>query len=129
MEERKTSHFDPIGMFTGLVEAVCEVKGLSLSGAKGGSLTVDLGSLAKDCREGDSIAVSGVCLTVTRLAGSVATFGVSPETLARSTLSKVRTGSKVNIERAMPANGRFGGHLVQGHVDGTARIAAITGNG
>lgn len=108
-------------MFTGLIEAVCEIKGV----ASDGSLTVDLGDLVEDCRLGDSIAVDGVCLTVTRLAGSMATFGLSRETLAKSTLAGLKVRSKVNIERAMKATDRFGGHFVQGHVDGIATIAAI----
>jgi len=108
-------------MFTGLIEAVCEIKAV----AAGASLTVDLGPLVEDCRLGDSIAVNGVCLTVTRLAGSLATFGLSAETLAKSTLSGLRARSKVNIERAMKATDRFGGHFVQGHVDGIATITAI----
>jgi riboflavin synthase len=113
-------------MFTGLIEAVCEVKGASLADAsKGGSLAVDLGGLAQDCRPGDSVAVNGVCLTIVRLEGTSAVFGVSPETLARSTLATIKPQSKVNIERAMQTNARFGGHFVQGHVDGTVRIASI----
>ncbi len=113
-------------MFTGLIEAVCDVKSVSPgSGAGGGSLVVDLGDLARDCRLGDSVAVSGVCLTVTRLQGTVATFGLSPETLERSSLANLRPGGKVNIERAMKATDRFGGHIVQGHVDGVGVIRAI----
>ncbi len=108
-------------MFTGLIEAVCEVKSAAVAGA----LTVDLGSLVEDCRLGDSIAVNGVCLTVTRLAGSMATFGLSAETLAKSTLATLRPPAKVNIERAMKATDRFGGHFVQGHVDGIATISAV----
>lgn len=113
-------------MFTGLIEAVCDVKSVSPgSGAGGGVLVVDLGDLARDCRLGDSIAVSGVCLTVTRLQGAVATFGLSPETLEKSSLATLRPGAKVNIERAMKATDRFGGHIVQGHVDGVGTIRAV----
>jgi riboflavin synthase len=113
-------------MFTGLVEAVCEVKSLSLKDtSRGGALAVDLGRLAEDCRQGDSVAINGVCLTVTQLSGSVAIFALSPETLAVSTLGRLKPKSKVNIERAMQASDRFGGHFVQGHVDGTARIVSI----
>lgn len=113
-------------MFTGLIEAVCEVKGFSLIDAsKGATLTVDLGRLAEDCHPGDSIAVNGVCLTVARLEATMAVFGLSPETLARSTLAMVKPQSRVNIERAMQASDRFGGHFVQGHVDGTGRITSI----
>lgn len=113
-------------MFTGLIEGVCQVKSVSLGSASGGSaLVVDLGDLAGDCRLGDSIAINGACLTVTKLAGSVATFGLSSETLAKSTLVGLKPLSKVNVERAMQATDRFGGHIVQGHVDGTGRVRAI----
>ncbi len=112
-------------MFTGLIEAVCEVKSVSPGTGSGGALVVDLGGLAEDCRTGDSIAVSGVCLTVTRLQGTVATFGLSPETLAKSTLALLRPPAKVNIERAMKATDRFGGHIVQGHVDGIGTIGVV----
>lgn len=113
-------------MFTGLIEAVCDVKAVALTGgSEGGSLAVDLGGLAQECRLGDSIAVSGVCLTVTRLQGSTATFAVSPETLAKSALASLRPASKVNIERAMKASDRFGGHIVQGHVDGVGTVRSV----
>jgi riboflavin synthase len=112
-------------MFTGLIEAVCEVKSVSPGTASGGALVVDLGELAPECRTGDSVAVSGVCLTVTHLMGTAATFGLSPETLERSTLGMLRPSSKVNIERAMRPTDRLGGHLVQGHVDGIGTIKAV----
>jgi riboflavin synthase len=113
-------------MFTGLIESVCEVRGFSLTDAsRGGSLIVDLGRLAEGCRPGDSIAINGVCLTVSRLEAATAVFGLSPETLTRSTLAKLKPQSKVNVERAMLASDRFGGHFVQGHVDGTGRITSI----
>ena len=113
-------------MFTGLIEGVCEVRAVSASGGSGGGgLVVDLGSLAEDCKLGDSIAINGACLTVTRLEGAVATFGLSQETLAKSTLGRLRPSSKVNVERAMKATDRFGGHIVQGHVDGVGTIRAV----
>jgi len=112
-------------MFTGLIEAVCDVKSVSPGIASSGSLVVDLGELAQDCTTGDSIAVSGVCLTVTRLQGTIATFGLSPETLERSTLRMLRPSSKVNIERAMRPTDRLGGHIVQGHVDGIGTVKAV----
>lgn len=108
-------------MFTGLIERVCDVKSV----ASAGGLAVDLGPLVEDCRLGDSVAVNGACLTVTRLAGPVATFGLSAETLAKSTLAGLHPPAKVNIERAMKATDRFGGHFVQGHVDGIAIISAV----
>jgi len=109
-------------MFTGLIESVCEVRSLS---ASGGALVVDLGSLVDDCRLGDSIAINGACLTVTHLAGTVATFGLSSETLETSTLSRFKPRALVNVERAMKATDRFGGHIVQGHVDGVGTVKAI----
>ena len=112
-------------MFTGLIEAVCDVKSISPGTASGGSLVVDLGGLAPECRTGESIGVSGVCLTVTRLAGTTAAFGLSPETLERSTLGRLRPSSQVNIERAMRPTDRLGGHIVQGHVDGIGTIKAV----
>jgi riboflavin synthase len=114
-------------MFTGLIEGICRVQSVSAGGASGGgSLVVDLGELAQDCRPGDSIAINGVCLTITRLDGPAATFGMSPETMERSTLAAIRPPAEVNVERAMKATDRFGGHIVQGHVDGIGSIRAIS---
>jgi len=113
-------------MFTGLIEAVCDVKSVAPGGAAGGGmLVVELGGLAQDCRTGDSIAVNGVCLTVARLQGTTAAFGLSLETLERSSLATLRPPAKVNVERAMKACDRFGGHMVQGHVDGVGTIRAV----
>jgi riboflavin synthase len=92
-------------------------------------LTVDLGELADDSKIGDSIAVNGVCLTIARLEGGIATFELSGETLARSTLNKLKPSSQVNVERAIKAADRFGGHFVQGHIDGTATIKKIDKHG
>lgn len=117
-------------MFTGLIEAVCEVRAISPPGGSGGgALVMDLGGLAGDCELGDSVAINGACLTVTRVDGGVATFGLSQETLAKSTLARLRPLSKVNVERAMKATDRFGGHIVQGHVDGVGTIRAIKRQG
>jgi riboflavin synthase len=115
-------------MFTGLVETICMVKSVR-SGADSTVLAVDMGELAAECRTGDSIAVSGVCLTVAGIDGTAVSFDVSAETLAKSTLSGLRPASQVNIERAMKAADRFGGHFVQGHIDGTATVAAIHKHG
>ncbi len=113
-------------MFTGLIESVCQVRALSVGRAsEGGTLAVDLGALAEGVCLGDSIAINGACLTVTRLEGPLATFAMSPETLANSPLAALKPSSKVNVERAMLATDRFGGHLVQGHVDGVGTIRAI----
>ena len=115
-------------MFTGLIEQVCVVKSCRRS-ADSMELVIDLGELAGECKIGDSIAISGACLTVSRLAGSLATFDVSGETLAKSSLGKLAAGSKVNIELSMKIGDRFGGHIVQGHVDGVAKIKAIDTQG
>jgi len=115
-------------MFTGIIEAAGTVRAVRPGGG-GKVVTVDLGKAAQGVRPGDSVAVSGVCLTVSRLAGAAADFDVSGETLTKSTLSAVNTGAQVNLERAMAADGRFGGHIVLGHVDGTTRIAAIERQG
>ncbi len=111
-------------MFTGIVEQTGLLR--SIRPQPGGKrIEIDLGPLAQGVKLGDSIAVSGVCLTASALSGAVAAFDVSAETLARSTLGRLQTGAAVNLERAMPADGRFGGHFVQGHIDGLGRIAAI----
>ncbi len=115
-------------MFTGLIEALCRVDTVQRRGDSL-RLSIDLGPLAADCRRGDSIAVNGACLTIAELSGPLAVFDVSSETLAVSTLGKLTTASFVNIERALKADGRFGGHFVQGHIDGTARIEKINRQG
>jgi len=113
-------------MFTGLIEAICTVKSVSQrAGGDGLSLTIDLGKLASDSKIGDSIAINGTCLTLAWLEGNLAAFDVSGETLTKSNLSKLRPSSQVNIERAIKATDRFGGHIVQGHIDGMATIKAI----
>ncbi len=124
-------------MFTGLIGAVCTVKSALATGG-GMHLTIDLGQLAPasnkreqadESKIGDSIAVNGVCLTIAKLDGNLATFDVSGETLTKSTLGKLRPASQVNAELAMKATGRFGGHIVQGHIDGVATIRAIERKG
>jgi riboflavin synthase len=92
-------------------------------------LTIDLGTLAGDSKTGDSIAVNGACLTVAKLQGPLASFDVSAETLAKSTLGKLKPSSEVNIEKSLKASDRFGGHFVLGHVDGTATIDTIDKSG
>ena len=98
-------------MFTGLIEGVCVVKSARRSGDSL-RLSVDIGSPAGQSKVGDSIAVNGACLTITGINGTVADFDVSGETLAKSNLGELNVGSVVNIERAMKADGRFGGHFV-----------------
>ena len=96
---------------------------------KGGLVTIDLGELADETKIGDSIAIKGVCLTVGKLNGSLASLDLSGETLAKSNLGRLTAGSKVNVELAIKANERFGGHIVQGHIDGTGTIKAIDKRG
>ncbi len=115
-------------MFTGLVDAVCRIRSVQTKGG-GLFLSVDLGRLAEDTKVGDSIAINGVCLTASEVLGGCAGFDVSGETLAKSSLGSLRPGSEVNVERAIRADGRFGGHFVQGHIDGTGRIEAIERRG
>jgi riboflavin synthase len=109
-------------MFTGIVEELGTVEALAERGG-GWHLTVAGALVASDAREGDSIAVNGVCLTVTAQQGKALTFGLAPETLARTNLGALKAGDRVNLERSLPANGRIGGHFVQGHVDGTGVLA------
>ena len=115
-------------MFTGLIEAVCTIKSIRQAGG-GATLVVDLGDLGRDSKIGDSIAINGVCLTISELSVNIATFQLSAETLKKSALGRLKPGSPVNVERAMKATDRFGGHFVQGHIDGTATIKAIKRTG
>jgi riboflavin synthase len=115
-------------MFTGLIEKICVVNGIRRS-AESMVLTIDLGILANESKTGDSIAINGACLTIAKLQGGLASFDVSTETLAKSTLGKLKPSSEVNVERSLKANDRFGGHFVLGHVDGTATIDAIDKTG
>ncbi|MFB9376324.1 riboflavin synthase [Kineococcus gynurae] len=117
-------------MFTGIVEEIGEVVEVELIGdAQDGAarLTVRGPLVTSDATHGASIAVDGVCLTVTdQPAPDTFSVDVMAETLRRSSLRGVEAGRRVNLERAMAASGRFGGHVVQGHVDGTGTIAART---
>lgn len=116
-------------MFTGLIEAIGTVRQAQLRGGQM-NLEVNLGpSVSQGTRLGDSIAVNGVCLTVSELHGGCARFDISGESLSKTTLKHLTSGSKVNLERAISAQGRFGGHFVQGHIDGTGTIAAIRKQG
>lgn len=111
-------------MFTGLIETVMPVVS-STKTATGLRLCIELGELADDAKFGDSICVNGTCLTISSLKGKRADFDVMPETLAVSTIKNLKTSTLVNLERAMPADGRFGGHIVQGHIDGIGTIEKI----
>jgi riboflavin synthase len=111
-------------VFSGIVERLCEVR-QAQRGSEGMRLQIELGPLAEGVSVGDSIAVNGACLTVTGLGSGIAAFDVVSETLARTTLTDIRTGARVNIERPLRVGDRLHGHLVQGHVDGVGRIARI----
>ena len=111
-------------MFTGIVGYVGSVERVQ-RGARSAVLHIKARTVPEDLRLGDSVAVNGVCLTATGLTGHGFTADVMHETLDRSALAGLGPGSRVNLERAMAANGRFGGHIVAGHVDGVGTIAAI----
>ena len=111
-------------MFTGIVEEVGAIKNIK-RGQHSAALTIQAKTVLEETRIGDSIAVNGICLTVTRLFPDGFSADVMHETLNRSSLAGLSAGSIVNLERAMPANGRFGGHIVAGHVDGVGHIANI----
>ena len=111
-------------MFTGIVEEVGAIKNIK-RGQHSAVLTIQAKTVLEETRIGDSIAVNGICLTVTRLFPDGFSADVMHETLNRSSLAGLAAGSVVNLERAMPANGRFGGHIVAGHVDGVGHVANI----
>lgn len=111
-------------MFTGIVEEMGTIAGIQ-KGAKSAVLTIQAQKVFSDIHIGDSIALNGVCLTVTSFSGNTYTADVMNETLRRSSLGSLTIGSKVNLERAMAANGRFGGHIVSGHIDGTGTITKV----
>lgn len=114
-------------MFTGIIEETGKIESIrrhSLSA----SLTVSCRRIMEDIHIGDSIAVNGICLTVTSFSGTEFTVDVMPETIDKTSLKQLRNGSVVNLERAMAANGRFGGHIVSGHIDGTGTVLKIQEN-
>jgi riboflavin synthase len=111
-------------MFTGIVEEVGSVSRVQRSGS-GYELTIRAQTVLSGTKLGDSIAVNGVCLTVTGLTAVNFTVGLSPETRARTSLEHLREGKRVNLERALTPSSRMGGHFVQGHVDGVGTITAF----
>ncbi len=128
-------------MFTGLIEEVGEIievrssdSGTQLrpqvaSPRKGSVLQIAASGIAKKVRTGDSIAVNGCCLTLTSRRGNRLTFDLLEETIARTNLKKLRRSDQVNLERALPAEGRLGGHFVQGHIDCVSPIVAFDKKG
>jgi len=111
-------------MFTGLIQALATVKSADRLG-QAMRLTIELAELPDAVTTGDSIAVNGCCLTVTRLTGQAAAFDISPETIIKTNLGKLTRGKKVNIELALRPADRLGGHFVTGHIDGVAVITEI----
>lgn len=115
-------------MFTGLIEEIGSVRQV-VSGAEWGSISIACRDVLPGTKTGDSIAVNGVCLTVTSMGKDGFTADVMAETMRRSSLGALRQGAPVNLERAMPADGRFGGHIVAGHIDGTGVLTRKEKNG
>ncbi len=121
-------------MFTGIIEEMGEVLGIKrteigqvrhvVSSRTSGEISLQAGRVLEGTRPGDSIAVNGVCLTVAKILPDGFVADVMPETLRRTNLGMLSPGSSVNLERAMAADGRFGGHIVTGHIDGTGTIRA-----
>lgn len=111
-------------MFTGIVEELGTIRSVR-RGAASAVLSIGAAEVLSDLKIGDSVAVNGVCLTVTSLDDGGFTADVMHETLGRSSLGALAPGGRVNLERAMPANGRFGGHIVSGHIDGTGKVASV----
>ena len=112
-------------MFTGIIEEIGTVKQIK-KGAKSAELLIEAKDIFSDLKLGDSVGTNGVCLTVTKISDNLFLADVMNETLKRSNLGDLRQGDYVNLERAMLANDRFGGHIVSGHIDGVGKIISIT---
>ncbi|GAA3322392.1 hypothetical protein GCM10020331_042090 [Ectobacillus funiculus] len=108
-------------MFTGIIEEIGKVERMQQTG-QAITMTISASHILSDVHLGDSIAVNGVCLTVTSFTSSAFTVDVMPETVKATSLQALGRGSSVNLERAMSAGGRFGGHFVSGHADGIGTI-------
>ena len=111
-------------MFTGIVEELGKINSITIHGSSG-QLSIKAKTVLEGTKIGDSIAVNGVCLTVTSLSSDGFTADIMAETVRRSSFGKSRPGDSVNLERAMAADGRFGGHIVAGHVDDTGVISSL----
>ena len=111
-------------MFTGIVEEVGRVRRIEQRG-ENRRITIAAKNVSKDLKTGDSVAVSGVCLTAVDIKTDSFSADLAPETWARTSLSRLKEGALVNLELPMKADGRFGGHIVQGHVDGVGRVVAL----
>ncbi|MBR5384271.1 MAG: riboflavin synthase [Bacteroidales bacterium] len=115
-------------MFTGIIEETGTVQSIATHG-DGTALSITADKVLEGTVVGDSIAVNGVCLTVTSISGRTFTADVMPETVRRTSLARLRPGAAINLERAMQASGRLGGHIVSGHVDGCGLVESITPDG
>lgn len=111
-------------MFTGIIGEVAKIKAIEVKGAQR-RLTVNSVKLARELKQGDSIAVSGVCLTAVDIANGSFTADIAQETWNRTSFSRLQLGALVNLELPMRANGRFDGHIMQGHVDGTGTLVSL----
>lgn len=111
-------------MFTGIIEECGQVVSLVHFGRQN-RLSVRAEKICSDLSLGDSISVNGICLTAVEQNGNICSFDLMPETLSRTSLTNLSAGDFVNLERAMPASGRFGGHLVLGHIDGVGTILSV----
>jgi len=115
-------------MFTGIIEDLALVRALDKK-AQGATLEVESKKCSPDAKIGDSISVNGACLTITKIIGNQLFFDVSNETICRSSLKELKANDMVNLERALRADGRLGGHFVTGHIDTTAKISAKSKKG
>lgn len=111
-------------MFTGIIEEIGKVKQIK-HGRKSAQIWVEAKTVLEETKLGDSISVDGVCLTVTQIVGATFAADIASETLERSGLGRLAVNASVNLERAMQMNGRFGGHIVSGHIDGVGKIVKI----
>ncbi len=111
-------------MFTGIIEEIGHIRAIK-NGVKSKELTISANIIMSDLKLGDSVAVNGVCLTATGISKDSFSADVMHETLNRSSLAALKAGAPVNLERAMAADGRFGGHIVSGHIDGVGKILKI----
>lgn len=117
-------------MFTGIIEDIGRIESIeAINNDAGLLLTIASEKIVSDVNLGDSISVNGICLTVTNFTDTNFQVEVMPETIAKTSLEGIANNSRVNLERAMKANARFGGHIVSGHIDGIGKITAIEADG
>ena len=117
-------------MFTGIIEDIGRIESIeAINNHAGLLLTIASEKIVSDVNLGDSISVNGICLTVTNYTDTNFQVEVMPETIAKTSLEGIANNSRVNLERAMRANARFGGHIVSGHIDGIGKITAIEADG